>query len=96
MFMDARMPVTHEEGDRYPLGPPKFYSTVAQRQSRRLLISWSVVRSHPVEPFCPGDGIGIRVGLRSQILGVRVSLGAPYKNTLVELDVLSDQHNYIG
>ena len=26
---------------------------------------------------CPGDGIGIRVGLRSQILRVRVSLGAP-------------------
>ncbi len=20
--MDAHMPVTHEEGDRYPLGPP--------------------------------------------------------------------------
>ena len=32
--------------------------------------------------FCPGDGIGIRVGLRSQILGVRVSSGAPYKNIL--------------
>ena len=27
--------------------------------------------------YCPGDGIGIRVGLRSQILGVRVSSGAP-------------------
>ena len=25
----------------------------------------------------PGDGIGIRVGLRSQILGVRLSSGAP-------------------
>ena len=22
VFMDARMPVTHEEGDRYPLRPP--------------------------------------------------------------------------
>ena len=22
VFMDAYMPVTHEEGDRYPLGPP--------------------------------------------------------------------------
>jgi hypothetical protein len=34
----------------------------------------------PLSPhvvFCPGDGIGIRVGLRSQILGVRVSSGAP-------------------
>jgi len=28
----------------------------------------------------PGDGIGIRVGLRSQILGVRVSSGAPNFN----------------
>ena len=51
VFTDAHMPVTHEEGDRYPLGPPD---------------------------FCPGDGIGIRVGLRSQILRVRVSPGAPY------------------
>ena len=23
VFMDAYMPVTHGEGDRYPLGPPK-------------------------------------------------------------------------
>jgi hypothetical protein len=23
VFMDARMPVTHEEGDRYPLRPPE-------------------------------------------------------------------------
>jgi hypothetical protein len=22
VFMDAHMPVTHKEGDRYPLGPP--------------------------------------------------------------------------
>jgi len=22
VFMDARMPVTHKEGDRYPLRPP--------------------------------------------------------------------------
>jgi hypothetical protein len=28
--------------------------------------------------ICPDDGIGIRVGLRSQILRVRVSLGAPF------------------
>ena len=27
--------------------------------------------------YCPGDGTGIRVGLRNQILGVRVSSGAP-------------------
>ena len=24
VFMDARMPVTHKEGDRYPLRPPSF------------------------------------------------------------------------
>ena len=24
VFMDARMPVTHKEGDRYPLRPPRF------------------------------------------------------------------------
>ena len=24
VFMDARMPVTHKEGDRYPLGPPNY------------------------------------------------------------------------
>ena len=24
VFMDARQPVTLEEGDRYPLGPPSF------------------------------------------------------------------------
>jgi len=28
VFMDARMPVTHKEGDRYPLGPPSFFSSV--------------------------------------------------------------------
>jgi hypothetical protein len=25
VFMDARMPVTHKEGDRYPLGPPRLF-----------------------------------------------------------------------
>ena len=28
--------------------------------------------------ICPGDGIGIRTGLRSQVLWVRVPPGAPY------------------
>ena len=33
----------------------------------------------PSEPTNrPGDGIGIRAGLRNQILGVQVSSGAPY------------------
>jgi hypothetical protein len=35
--------------------------------------------------LCPGDGIGIRVGLRSQILGVRVSSGAP--RNIMEEDI---------
>lgn len=35
------------------------------------------VRSPYPPPYSPGDGIGIRVGLRSQILRVRVSPGAP-------------------
>ena len=28
VFMDARMPVTHKEGDRYPLGPPSLLREV--------------------------------------------------------------------
>ena len=27
VFMDARMPVTHKEGDRYPLRPPQLTTT---------------------------------------------------------------------
>ena len=42
------------------------------------LISQIKVGSIPAPATkCPDDGIGIRVGLRSQILRVRVSLGAP-------------------
>ena len=36
--------------------------------------------------FCPGDGIGIRVGLRSQILGVQVSSGVPTHQSIAQLD----------
>ena len=44
-------------------------------QSRSKLMCYNY---HDVQKaFCPDDGIGIRVGLRSQILRVRVSLGAP-------------------
>jgi hypothetical protein len=35
VFMDAHEPVTLEEGDRYPLGPPSFAS-VSKRKSRCL------------------------------------------------------------
>lgn len=31
--MDARMPVTHEEGDRYPYGPPYILIKVSHHSS---------------------------------------------------------------
>ena len=34
VFMDAHMPVTHEEGDRYPLGPPRIYSAESEHGAR--------------------------------------------------------------
>ena len=37
----------------------------------------SLILSRRARYFSPGDGIGIRVGLRNQILGVRLSSGAP-------------------
>ena len=33
VFMDARMPVTHKEGDRYPLGPPE---QIVSKDAQRL------------------------------------------------------------
>ena len=45
---------------------------------RRATVDSSAAEStYMVSKLSPGDGIGIRVGLRSQILGVRVSSGAP-------------------
>ena len=35
VFMDARQPVTLEEGDRYPLGPPSFV-VVSARESHAI------------------------------------------------------------
>ena len=40
--------------------------------------------------ICPGDGIGIHAGLRSRILRVRVSPGAP---SFVSVDV---EKAYVG
>ena len=48
-----------------------------------LRVSWfesSYLHHNIKKENCPGDGIGIRVGLRSQILGVRVSSGAPIQD----------------
>ena len=41
----------------------------------------------------PGDGIGIRVGLRSQILGVRVSSGAPIKGETMKATIFENIYN---
>ena len=38
-----------------PLHSDQFYSRVAQRQSRGLLIRWSLVRSQPLEPIKGGE-----------------------------------------
>jgi hypothetical protein len=41
VFMDARMPVTHEEGDRYPLEPPVLFqcsTAVVQLTVNQLVV----------------------------------------------------------
>ena len=43
------MPVTHEEGDRYPLRPPVF-ADVAQRKSIRLISERPTFRNCPSVP----------------------------------------------
>lgn len=55
-----------------------------------LRVSWfeSSYLHHNIEENRPGDGIGIRVGLRSQILGVRVSSGAPSYGSVAESGLL--------
>ena len=49
VFMDARMPVTHKEGDRYPLGPPYILiqfpsSSAVEQQTVNLLVRGSIPR----------------------------------------------------
>ena len=44
------MPVTHEEGDRYPLRPPVF-ADVAQRKSIRLISERPTFRNCPTVPI---------------------------------------------
>ena len=38
VFMDARMPVTHKEGDRYPLRPPNLFPMSNLGEGSGLLI----------------------------------------------------------
>ena len=45
--MDAHSTVTAEEGDRYPLVPPKFYAPLAQSGMRRLSQKENRVGSNP-------------------------------------------------
>ena len=43
VFMDARQPVTLEEGDRYPLGPPiDPYSSVVEQRLDKALVGGSI------------------------------------------------------
>ena len=55
VFMDAYMPVTHEERDRYPLGPPSFVS-VSKRKSRYVIFFEGVT-------IVEGDGFDSHLGL---------------------------------
>ena len=57
VFMDAHEPVTLEEGDRYPLGPPSYVSVVltAARQSPKLLVG---VQIPPGTPNLQHSSIG--------------------------------------
>ena len=50
VFMDAHKPVTLEEGDRYPLGPPSYVSVVltAARQSPKLLVGVQIPPGTPI------------------------------------------------
>jgi hypothetical protein len=50
VFMDARMPVTHEEGDRYPLGPP-VYGVVSLVVKPWVVIPLSRVRFSYDTPY---------------------------------------------
>ena len=59
VFMDAHKPVTLEEGDRYPLGPPSYVSVVltAARQSPKLLVGVQI------PPGTPNNLLGSSIGL---------------------------------
>ena len=55
VFMDARMPVTHEEGDRYPLRPPNLFPMSNLGEGSGLLIreAWfeSTMGSHFISEY---------------------------------------------
>ena len=51
--MDARMPVTHKEGDRYPLGPPNLFPMSNLGEGSGLLIREAWFESTMGSQFYP-------------------------------------------
>lgn len=74
-------------GVRLPVSPPNFYQEETQARLAQsaeagdLKSSKCGFESHFGHQSRPGDGIGIRTGLRGQVLWVRVPPGAPDLST---------------
>ena len=45
VFMDAHMPVTHKEGDRYPLRPPSYGEAGATASVIHQVLRWIDIAS---------------------------------------------------
>lgn len=56
---------------------PTIFGSIVKRISRNATDVVLKVRILLDPPFCPGDGIGIRIGLRSRVLRVRLPSWAP-------------------
>ena len=57
---------------------PTIFGSIVKRISRNATDVVLKVRILLDPPFCPGDGIGIRIGLRSRVLRVRLPPWAPF------------------
>ena len=76
VFMDARMLVTHKEGDRYPLGPPNdIYSMIhiIKTITDKFL---NLIEDDPVRPNIPRES---RVGDNKDIFVLRDENGVDVK-----------------
>lgn len=61
-----------------PIGSSSFAVRVGISMVESLVANEKVAGSSPVRrTICPGDGIGIRIGLRSRVLRVRLPPWAP-------------------
>ena len=80
--MDAHEPVTLEEGDRYPLGPPSYVSLVstAARQSPKLLVGVRIPGGTP-----NNGAIVYRSGHKVFILGSGVRFPVALPNTVSDI-----------